>query len=426
MKNRFLKIIISALAAVFCLSCFTVFAGCSRVDVSAAGILMVSTEEADEMAGNISGELLGANNKFAFDIFGELLTRDKGKNIFISPFSITTALTMAYNGAEADTRDAMAEVLGFSGMDLEDLNSNFSKLLVAIQSADPDIELDIANSIWVRSGFKVKEDYLTRVAQYYYSRVQDLDFSKSNAPDIINGWIEDATRGKIDKMISKIDAMVMIYLINAIYFKGDWTYPFDEKLTTTDDFYLEDGNAVDVQMMENHEDYKYGGYGDLEAVRLPYGRDMVSMYVIMPLGDKDLDQAIEEITEYSWSEFMDSFAERDVNLKMPKFEIEYGIKDLLPSLKSLGMGIAFTDNADFSGMHPDLFISKVDHKAVIEVNEKGSEAAAATVVEINLTSAPADPIEFNIDRPFFFIILDDRTGSILFMGKVTNPAQSPV
>lgn len=424
MKKRFLKIIILASVAVFYLSSFIVFAGCSGVGASAAGIIMVSTEEADKMAGNISRELIGANNKFAFDIFGELLIQDKGKNIFISPFSITTALAMAYNGAETDTMDAMAEVLGFSGLDLEDLNSDFSELLVAIQSADPDIELDIANSIWKRSGFEVEEDYLTRVAQYYYSRVQDLDFSKSNAPDIINEWIEDATRGKIDRMISEIDPMVMMYLINAIYFKGDWTYPFDEELTGAGDFYLEDGSKVDVQMMENYGDYKYGGNGDLEAVRLPYGRDMVSMYIILPLGNKGLDQAIEEITEYSWSEFMDSFAERDVNLKMPKFKIEYGIKDLLPSLTNLGMGIAFTDNADFNGMHPDLFISKVDHKAVIEVNEKGSEAAAATVVEMSLTSAPADPIEFIVDSPFFFVISDDRTGSILFMGKVTNPAES--
>ena len=226
-------------------------------------------------------------------------------------------------------------------------------------------------------------------------------------------------------MISEIDAMVMMYLINAIYFKGDWTYPFDKELTGEGDFYLEDGSTVEVQMMENHGDYKYGGNGDLEAVRLPYGRDVVSMYIILPLEDKDLDQAIEEITEHSWSEFMDSFAERDVNLKMPKFEIEYGIKDLLPALRSLGMGIAFTGNADFSGMHPDLYISRVDHKAVIEVNEKGSEAAAATVVEMKLTSAPADPVEFTVDEPFFFVILDDRTGSILFMGKVINPEESP-
>jgi serpin B len=153
MKKRFSKIIILLLVAVFSLSCFTVFAGCSGVNASAAGIIMVSTEEADEMAGDVSRELTRANNKFAFDIFGELLTQDKGKNIFISPFSITTALAMTYNGAEADTKDAMEEVLGFSGFSLEDLNSNFSKLLVAIQSADPDIELDIANSVWKRSGF---------------------------------------------------------------------------------------------------------------------------------------------------------------------------------------------------------------------------------------------------------------------------------
>ncbi len=424
MKKRSVKIIIVVLIAIFSLSCLTVFTGCSGAGISAAGIMIVSAEESDEMADNISRELIGANNKFAFDIFRELLIQDKGKNIFISPFSITTALAMAYNGAETDTKDAMAEVLGFSGPGLEDLNSNFSQLLVAIQSADPDIELDIANSVWKRSGFEVKEDYLDRMAQYYYSTVQDLDFSKSDAPDIINKWIEDATRGKIDKMISEIDAMVMMYLINAIYFKGDWTYPFDEELTGTDDFYLEDGSTVDVEMMENYGDYKYSGDGDLEAVRLPYGRDMVSMYIILPPEGTGLDPAIEKITGDSWNGFTGSFAERELNLRMPKFKIEYGIKDLLPPLTRLGMGIAFTDSADFSGMHPDLFISRVDHKAVIEVNEKGSEAAAVTVVEMQLTSAPAEPIEFTADRPFFFVISDDRTGTILFMGKVADPAES--
>ena len=424
MKKRSVKIIIVVSIAIFSLSCLTVFTGCSGADISAAGIMIVSAEESDEMADNISRELIGANNKFAFDIFRELLTEDKGKNIFISPFSITTALAMAYNGAETDTKDAMAEVLGFSGPGLEDLNSNFSQLLVAIQSADPDIELDIANSVWKRSGFEVKEDYLDRMAQYYYSTVQDLDFSKSDAPDIINKWIEDATRGKIDKMISEIDAMVMMYLINAIYFKGDWTYPFDEELTGTDDFYLKDGSTVDVEMMENYGDYKYSGDGDLEAVRLPYGRDMVSMYIILPPEGTGLDPAIEKITGDSWNGFTGSFAERELNLRMPKFKIEYGIKDLLPPLTRLGMGIAFTDSADFSGMHPDLFISRVDHKAVIEVNEKGSEAAAVTVVEMQLTSAPAEPIEFTADRPFFFVISDDRTGTILFMGKVADPAES--
>ncbi len=424
MKKRFTKIIVLVLTAVFSLSCLTVLNGCSGADTSAAGIIIVSAEKSDEMAGNISRELIGANNKFAFDIFKELLDQDKGKNIFISPFSITTALAMAYNGAGTDTKDAMAEVLGFSGMDLEDLNSNFSQLLTIIQSADPDIELDIANSVWKRSGFEVEEDYLDRVAQYYYSTVQDLDFSRSDAPDIINEWIEDATRGKIDKMIREIDAMVMMYLINAIYFKGDWTYPFDEELTGTDNFYLTGGSTVDAEMMENYGDYKYSGNGDLEAVRLPYGRDMISMYIMLPPEGTGLDRAIEEITGDSWSEFIGSFEERELNLRMPKFEIEYGIRDLLPPLTRLGMGIAFTNNADFSGMHPDLFISKVDHKAVIEVNEKGSEAAAVTVVEMKVTSAPAEPIEFIADRPFLFVISDDRTGTILFMGKVANPAES--
>jgi serpin B len=424
MKKRFTKIIIIVLTAVFSLSCLTVFTGCSGAGTSAAGIIIVSAEKSDEMADNISRELIGANNKFAFDTFRELLTEDKGKNIFISPFSITTALAMAYNGAETDTKDAMAEVLGFSGPGLEDLNSNFSQLLVAIQSADPDIELDIANSVWKRSGFEVKEDYLDRMAQYYYSTLQDLDFSRSDAPDIINEWIEDATRGKIDKMISEIDAMVMMYLINAIYFKGDWTHPFDEKFTRTDDFYLEDGSIVDAEMMKNYGDYKYSGDGDLEAVRLPYGRGMVSMYIMLPPEGTGLDPAIEKITGDSWNGFTGSFAERALNLRMPKFKIEYGIKDLLPPLTRLGMGIAFTDSADFSGMHPDLFISRVDHKAVIEVNEKGSEAAAVTVVEMQLTSAPAELIEFTVDRPFFFVIADDRTGTILFMGKVADPAES--
>jgi len=422
MRKAKLILFLAVLTAVILLANAALFTQCSKEQTGDEQSGEVSAEESDELAGSVDRNLVSANTGFGFDIFKELILEDKDKNIFISPLSILLALAMTYNGAVGDTNLAMAETLGFKGFDLEELNSGFHDLMISIRNADNDIDIAIANSIWYRLGFKVKEDFIERNKKYFSSEVNEIDFAAPEAVDTINGWIEEETRGKIDKMLSEIPADAVMYLINAIYFKGNWTYPFDENLTSDDDFYLLDGSTKKVPMMTQEENFPYYRGDNFSGVRIPYGQEKMAMYIILPDEGTGVDSVIESLDAEKWNEIKDSFYGSQVSLTMPKYKMEYGIKLLNDALAELGMGIAFGPGADFSGISPDIFISKVLHKAVIEVNEKGSEAAAATVVEMmESAAAPVEIIQFIVDRPFFFVIADDRTGSILFMGKVVEP-----
>jgi len=210
----------------------------------------VSEEESDEIAAEVGGDLIHSNTQFGFNIFNQLILEDKDQNIFISPLSILLALAMTYNGAVGDTSKAMADALEFSGFDLEELNTGFKDLMISIENADSDIELSIANSIWMNLGFEAKEDFIERNKKYFSSEVREIDFSDAGTVDTINGWIADATMDKIQKMLDFIPADAVMYLINAIYFKGNWTDEFDESLTADDDFYLADGSTKKVPMMK--------------------------------------------------------------------------------------------------------------------------------------------------------------------------------
>ncbi|MBC8387325.1 MAG: serpin family protein [Actinobacteria bacterium] len=422
MRKAKLILFLAVLTVVILLANAALFTQCSKEQTGDEQSGEVSAEQSDELAGSVDRNLVSANTGFGFDIFKELILEDKDKNIFISPLSILLALAMTYNGAVGDTNLAMAEALRFKGFDLEELNSGFHDLMVSIRNVDSDIELAIANSIWHKLGFKAKEDFIERNRKYFSSEVNEIDFAAPEAVDTINGWIEEETRGKIDKMLSEIPADAVMYLINAIYFKGNWTYPFDENLTSDDDFYLLDGSTKKVPMMSQEENFGYYDGDNFSAVKLPYGQEKMAMYIILPDEGVSLDSVTSSLDADKWNEIKESFYGSQVSLTMPKYKMEYGIKLLNDALAELGMGIAFGPGADFSGINPDIFISKVLHKAVIEVNEKGSEAAAATVVEM-VTSMPMaeEIIEFRVDRPFFFVIADDRTGSILFMGKVVEP-----
>jgi serpin B len=420
MKKSKMILILAILTAVMFMSNAALFTQCSKEQTVEEE--KVSAEQSDELAGSVDRNLVSANTGFGFDIFKELILEDKDKNIFISPLSILLALAMTYNGAVGDTNLAMAEALGFTGFDLEELNSGFHDLLVSIKNADSDIEMAIANSIWYKPDYSVKEDFIERNKKYFSSEVNEIDFAAPEAVDTINGWIDKATKGKIEKMLTEIPPDAVMYLINAIYFKGNWTYPFDENLTSDDDFYLLDGSTKKVPMMSMEENFGYYSGDNFSGIKLPYGQEKMAMYIILPDEGVSLDSVTSSLDADKWNEIKESFYGSQVSLTMPKYKMEYGIKLLNDALAELGMGIAFGPGADFSGISPDIFISKVLHKAVIEVNEKGSEAAAATVVEM-ITSMPVveEIIEFRVDRPFFFVIADDRTGSILFMGKVVEP-----
>jgi serine protease inhibitor len=412
------KIMVAAvlILAVTMLASSALFEGCSGL---AGG---VSEEKSDEIAGEVAGDLVHSNTQFGFKIFNQLISEDSNQNVFISPLSILLALAMTYNGAVGDTNIAMAEALEFSGFDLEELNAGFKDLMTSVENADDEIELAIANSIWMKLGFEAREDFIDRNNKYYSSEVREIDLADTGTVDTINGWIADATRDKIKKMLDAIPADAVMYLINAIYFKGNWTDEFDEGMTADDDFYLADGSTKKVPMMNQWQELSYCAGEGYSAVKLPYGQEKVSMYIILPDEGESLDLLISSLDADRWNEITGSFSERQVDLSMPKYKMEYGIKVLNDVLINIGMGIAFGPDADFSGIREEIFISRVLHKAVIEVNEKGSEAAAATVVEMAETAIEEEePVEFTVNRPFFFVIADDRSESIMFMGKVMEP-----
>lgn len=367
----------------------------------------------------ISVETVEANSRFAFDIFRQLNKEDGDKSIFISPFSISAALAMTYQGAGTTTREAMANALGYTGIDDQKLNESFKNLVGHLRKLDKKVELNIGNSLWVREGEAIKKEFLSVNKDIFNALVTSIDFSKDNAADEINKWIYEATNKKIDKMVdSPISPDIIMYLINAIYFRGDWTKQFDKKDTFSAQFHLEDGSTREVMMMSRSGKTEYGQGDGFKAVRLPYGSGKAAMYCILPDENISVNDFIEDLDIDKWKAIKESISEKDdVQLQLPRFKLEYGIKNLNDSLTALGMGEAFTGNADFSGIREDACISRVLHKAVIEVDEKGSEAAAATVVEMRATGAFV-PLTFFADRPFVFIIADDETGTILFMGKL--------
>ncbi len=371
---------------------------------------------------NIDPLLINANNTFAFDIFKKLNAEDAQSNVFISPLSISTALSMTYNGAGGSTKKAMADTLGYSNSQMDALNSSYKNLIGYLNNVDKKVKLNIGNSIWINEGQQIKDAFIDTNKDNFNAQVDMLDFSKASSADTINKWIKDATSGKIDKMITPpIPSDVVMYLINAIYFKGEWTNQFERDQTFDAKFTDGSGLKQDIKMMNRKGKAEYARGNDYKAVRLPYGGGKTSMYCILPDESIGINEFAGSMDVEKWNEIKNGVKETDdLLLRIPRFGIEYGIKKLNDILISMGMGEAFDSSADFSGIREGLFISKVLHKAVIEVNEEGSEAAGATVVAMN-ESAPANPMEFIADRPFLFVISEDVTGSILFMGKMYNP-----
>ncbi len=377
-------------------------------------------------ADKVDLQLVNANTAFGFNLFHALLEEDANENIFISPASVSLALAMTYNGAGGETAAAMEEVLQLKGMSLAEINFAFSELNSILKNPDPKVQLSIANSLWARQGVDFFPEFLQRNRDYFGAEVTALDFDLSEASETINRWVEQQTNNKIKDLIEPpIDTETVMFLINAIYFQADWTKPFNPKKTRDLTFQLSDGSTKQHPIMFREGEFSYLNGEDFQAVSIPYGETgRLRMYVFLPNHDKSLDSFYNELNPGNWKTWLASFQPTEGSLGLPRFKYEYE-SSLNDVLKTLGMEVAFNrSTADFSAMRPippRLFISEVKHKAFIEVNEKGTEAAAATSVEIALESANMDWFSMTVDRPFFFSIVDDNSGSILFMGSVVNP-----
>ena len=357
-----------------------------------------------------------ANTRFGLKLLQDLRERDPEGNIFISPLSISIALTMTYNGAAGETERAMAEVLEIDGLDLSTINNSNSALRISLENPDPKVEISIANSVWSRQGVDFNPDFLERNRIFFGAEIASLDFSAPQATATINEWVNTNTNGKIEKIVDRINPQTLLFLINAIYFKGNWQDEFDPSRTRPGIFYLSNGSEKQVQMMRREGEYPYFRGENFEATSLPYGDGRVSMYVFLPNRDSNLNKFLEDLNEENWESWIAQFQNRRHEIMLPRFKLEYEVR-LNDTLEALGMGIAFGGGADFSGMGPSLFISEVRHKTFVEVNEEGTEAAAVTAV-VGVKSLPP---AFRVDRPFFFAIYDAETETILFMGTVTEP-----
>lgn len=368
--------------------------------------------------------LIQADNAFGLELFREVVgSEEETKNIMVSPLSVSLALAMTYNGADSATRDAMEETLHLSGLTLEEINTSYKNLIEAMISLDPKVTLKIANSIWYRDDFLVEPDFLDVNQTYFDAEVAPLDFSDPASLETINDWVAENTNDKITKILDLIDPLDVMYLINAIYFKGIWTYQFDPEMTSDLPFYMADGMTQEVPFMIMEADIRYYQNDLFEAIELPYGKGDYSMIVMVPVNDKSTGDIIDQMTAENLDTWFNAFYLREgLKIHLPTFRFEYE-KSLNEILSTLGMAIAFSPGeADFSKINPyfELFISEVKHKTFVEVNEEGTEAAAVTSVTISLTSiGPSNLFEAN--RPFLFLIKENRSNALIFMGKVALP-----
>lgn len=370
--------------------------------------------------------LISSGNEFSFNIFRQIVASEEEKNIFISPLSISMALGMTLNGAEGTTKTGIKKTLGMSEMELQAINQSYQSLIKLLIELDPKVEMTIGNSLWGREGFPINQSFKDTLKTYFDARTDELDFSDPAAADVINDWVNEQTNGRIEQIVDPpIPNDIVLYLINTIYFKGDWLYQFDPEDTKPADFHLPDGSTVQVDMMRQKLPMATYRSDEVHMGELAYGDSLYKMTILMP-GDLEtsVDKFVQEsLTASNLSNWTNQLkTTNDLRLRLPKFESSYE-KKLNEILKDMGMEEAFDDKkADFSKINPDiqLVISEVKHKANITVNEEGSEASAATSVSAGPTSAPPS---FIVNRPFVYLIRERISGTVLFVGMMKNPSK---
>ncbi|RCW35290.1 serpin family protein [Marinilabilia salmonicolor] len=367
-------------------------------------------------------EVLEATDRFGWELLETVNSEaNEGENVVISSLSVAQALGMTTNGAAGETLDQMLEVMDFG--DVETMNQSFKNIREVLQATDSKVEMEIANSVWYKQDLPTKNEFRETVAEYYDAAFSGVDFSnKEAAKELINNWVKDKTRGKIPTIIDEIGDQQYMFLVNAVYFLGKWQHQFDKSDTRDEDFLLSDGSVVQVPMMSQENDLQYHKSDDLQALKLPYGDGSFYMVIALPEEDTTVDQLIENMTSEKWNAVLGNMAERNLKVFMPRFEVECTYL-LNTSLVNMGMELPFSPSqADFSNMiDAPACIDKVNHKTYIKVDEEGTEAAAATSVGMVVTSVGPELPVFRVDRPFFFAIAEEKSGAILFSGKIENP-----
>ncbi|MFI5139571.1 MAG: serpin family protein [Sphingobacteriales bacterium] len=362
-----------------------------------------------------------ADNAFTLKLFKNLDSANTGgANLFVSPLSVSFALGMTSNGANGATLTAFKNTLDFAGLTQAQVNDYYNNLITNLPELDPNTTLNIANSIWYRQGFSVLPQFLQTDSSYFHAQAQSLDFTNPSAPGTINNWVNTETHGKIPSIITTIPSNAVMYLVNAMYFKSTWKEKFDPAQTQTQPFYLADNSQVQASFMTGNLDFNYYNDNTVYVYELPYSNNKYSMVIVMPVNGGAVKDVVAGCDPVKWQTWMSGLVSIHNTITLPKFKFSYSVT-LNNALTNLGLGIAFTDIADFSLINATvpLKISEVKHKAFVETDESGTTAAAATSVGIVVATAPAPMPPIN--HPFMFAIREMSSGLIVFAGTVNNP-----
>ncbi len=398
-------------------------AGCDRFDL---GMIDNNRDELDAVEPN----LVRANTMFGFKLLNELRQTQQPNNTLISPFSLSVALAMARNGAAGETEQAIVNALQLQALDPESINANYVYLQRALQAPDSKVTLEIANALWAAEDIEFDPGFLNRNNQFLDTEIATLDFTEPANVSTINDSVNTNTNGAIPSVVAAIDPQTITCLISGIYFKGNWQEEFDTSETRDEPFFLANGDKKQTPMMHRTDWYPYYADGHFQAISLPYDDGQMGMYIFLPNRDTDLNTFLDRLNVENWERWMSQFSQREVSLVMPTFELQYSV-ELKNALEQLAMGIAFDEGrANFSRMTVSsvpVFISYLTHRAVVEVNEEGTEASTGSFVFFDaevatvLAEDSVPPIPFIVNRPFFLAIRDNQTETVLFMGVVVDP-----
>ena len=365
--------------------------------------------------------VLGASNAFSFALWKRVNLAQKDSNVFVSPLSASFSLGMALTGTANQTFDDMRAALQFGTASLADIDAGYKSLIALLTSLDKTVTMEIANSIWYRNTFPFNQSFLDDGTNYFGATIKPLDFANVDASlSAINGWVNTQTKGKIPTIIDKIEPENVMFLINAIYFKGSWRERFNPALTQDGTFHAVGGDQT-VRLMNRHAKMLYAETATYQAVDLPYGDSAFTMTVVLPKTGTTVESLAASLDAASWQTLTSSLHTGDIDLVLPKVRMSW-TRGLIPDLKGLGMLVPFADGADFTRMSTrgrELYISSVRQKTFVDINEEGTEAAAVTSTGISLTSAPITTV-MRVDRPFVFVIRERLSGTVLFMGKVVR------
>lgn len=364
-------------------------------------------------------QVLNSTEKFGIKLFKLLNEEDSEKNIFISPLSISTALSMAANGANGETYKEFINSLEMNDLNLEEINNANRFLIETLPKISEKTKFGIANSVWIEEQFPIETNFVETIKKYYSAESFKLDFKQPSVPDLMNKWINEKTVGMIERMIDGVDPETVLFLINALYFKGEWKNKFEEKATVSGMFETVKGERVNSLFMNQVNDFSYYADENFQIVDLPYQDSLFSMTILLPV--KGFSDSFSQFNNEYWQKIKTNLSRTKVNLSMPKFSFSYD-KELNEVLKKLKLVKCFNkEQAEFEKISGavKVFVSKVKHKAFIKVDEVGTKAAAATVVELGVTSIMEQ--RMNLNKPFLFIIRENTTGSLLFIGKMNNP-----